>query len=156
MAYIVDGNNVMGQRPGWHRDRAAARRNLLEELSAFALARQARITAVFDGEPGRDFPEGSAHKGVKVLYALPGSDADHRIEQLVASSRDPRGLTVVTSDRRLAFTLRSLGARVMRSGEFRRLIEDASARVSSRESDQKIDPENMDDWLDYFGVSDDQ
>ena len=33
---MVDGNNVMGQRVGWHRDRAGARRRLAGELERFA------------------------------------------------------------------------------------------------------------------------
>jgi hypothetical protein len=30
--YLVDGNNVMGQRVGWHRDKPAAAARLIEEL----------------------------------------------------------------------------------------------------------------------------
>src|SRR5437870_1688970 len=102
MAYIVDGNNVMGQTPGWHRDKPKARRDLLEKLAAFARSKQARVTVVFDGAPDRLVPEGSAFRGVRVLYADRGSDADRRIERLVEDSRNPRSLTVVTSDRHLA------------------------------------------------------
>jgi hypothetical protein len=35
MAYIVDGNNVMGQTPGWHRDKSKSRRALLQKLAGF-------------------------------------------------------------------------------------------------------------------------
>ncbi|MCI0488238.1 MAG: NYN domain-containing protein, partial [Blastocatellia bacterium] len=116
MAYIVDGNNVMGQRPGWHRDKSHARRRLVEEVAAFARTKKARVTVVFDGAPDQALPEGAAHRGVKVLYAERGSDADTRIERIVESSRDPRGLTVVTSDRRLALAVRWRGTSVVRSG----------------------------------------
>ena len=51
MSYLVDGNNVMAQRVGWHRDKAGARRGLLDELARFAAAKRARVTVVFDGAP---------------------------------------------------------------------------------------------------------
>lgn len=152
MAYIVDGNNVMGQTPGWHRDKQAARLRLLRELAAFARVKGARVTVVFDGKPERLLPDGSAFKGVKVLYANKGSDADSRIARIVESSPDRRGLTVVTSDRHLAFLVRSDGARVMRSGEFRRLIEEATGSTDADKQDA-VDEEGIDAWLDYFGRS---
>ena len=150
MPYIVDGNNVMGQKPGWHRDRPKARRALLEQLARFGLARQVRITVVFDGAPDRDAPEGSAFRGVKILYAQKGSDADSRIEQLVESLPDPRGLTVVTSDRRLAFAVRTCGARTVRSGEFRQEVERVlSSKQTEDGEDYELDDVNG--WLRYFG-----
>lgn len=59
MAYIVDGNNVMGQIPGWHRDKSKSRRTLLEKLAGFAKVKKARVTVVFDGRPDAAVPEGS-------------------------------------------------------------------------------------------------
>jgi predicted RNA-binding protein with PIN domain len=151
MAYIVDGNNVMGQTPGWHRDKPAARRSLLEKLALFRRFKKARVTVVFDGAPDQTVPEGSAFNGVKVYYALPGSDADTRIEQLVDRSSDPRGLTVVTSDRHLAFLVRARGARVIRSGEFRSQLD--RIRQSAPQKGDGEDPEigDLDSWLRYFG-----
>src|SRR5688500_8931543 len=151
MAYLVDGNNVMGQRPGWHRNRERARRDLLEQLAAFSRVKRARITVVFDGRPDKEFPEASAFRGVKVLYAEPGSDADTRIERLVEASADRRGLTVVTSDRRLLSTVRARGASTMRSGEFRALFEaclDGGQKVEDGETESVDD---LDGWLRYFG-----
>src|SRR5262249_42762057 len=122
MAYIVDGNNVMGQTPGWHRDKTKARRALLDKLAAFARIKKARITVVFDGRPDRGLPEASAFRGVKILFAEPGGDADARIAKIVEATPDRSGLTVVTSDRSLQFRVRSRGASVIRSGEFRKQL----------------------------------
>src|SRR5262249_48335664 len=55
MAYIIDGNNVMGQTPGWHRDKPRARLELLKRVAAFARLRGARITIAFDGAPDQEF-----------------------------------------------------------------------------------------------------
>src|SRR5690349_19371833 len=151
MAFVVDGNNVMGQTPGWHRDKPRARRLLLEKLARFARVKKARITVVFDGGPDDGNPDGSAFHGVKIFYAKPGSDADNRIVSLVESSRDPRGLTVVTSDRNLGSRVRSVGCSVMRSGEFRRQVEQLITAESEIEDGSQVDVADIDSWLRYFG-----
>ena len=151
MAYIIDGNNVMGQKPGWHRDKPKACRDLLEEVSAYASANNARVTVVFDGAPNDAVPDGSSFRGVKVLYADRGSDADSKIIKMVEGSSDPKGLTVVTSDRHLAFVVHSRGASVLRSGEFRRRMQEAALRVGEVESDKHPGGETTDEWLRYFG-----
>jgi predicted RNA-binding protein with PIN domain len=150
MPYIVDGNNVIGQKPGWHRDRAGARRALLEQLARFARIKRVRITVVFDGTPDPQAPEGSAFKGVKTLYARKGSDADTRIEQLVASASDPRGLIVITSDRRLSFAVRTNGARTVRSGEFRKQL-DAIPSAEPLEDGEEYELDDLKEWMRFFG-----
>src|SRR3954470_24135801 len=120
MAYLIDSNNVIGQTPGWHRDKPGSRGRLLGEVSAFAAASRARVTVVFDGAPDDRVRDGASFRGVKVYYPGRGSDAASVIERLVASDRDRRGLVVVTSDRRLAAECRGMGARVLASGEFRK------------------------------------
>jgi uncharacterized protein len=152
MAYIVDGNNVMGQTPGWHRDKAKARRQLLEQLADFARVKKARVTVVFDGAPDPAAPEGSAFRGVKVFYADSGSDADTRIERLVESSPDSRGITVVTSDRLLALSVRSSGATVIRSGEFRKQIVHALTSPSLADEGKPFEIHDVNAWLRYFGA----
>jgi len=152
VAYIVDGNNVMGQTPGWHRDKPGARRRLIEQLAEFARLKKARITVVFDGEPDHNQPDGSAYRGVKILYADKGSNADARIERLVESARDVRGLTVVTSDRALAFIVRARGANVIRSGVFRHRIERAMAAAPIVEDGEQIEVDDVNAWMRYFGA----
>lgn len=151
MAYIVDGNNVMGQLPGWHRDKSKSRRVLLEKLARFARVKKARVTVVFDGGPDPAAPEGSAFQGVKVLYAERGSDADTRIEYLVGSSKDPRGLTVITSDRHLAFLVRSRGASVIRSGEFRSEVDRLLESIPGATDGEQFEVGDINTWLRYFG-----
>ena len=151
MAFVVDGNNVMGQTPGWHRDKSKSRRALLEKLAAFARAKKSRVTVVFDGRPDSAVPEGSSFHGVKVLYADRGSDADTRIERIVETSTDPRGLTIITSDRHLAFLVRARGAVVIRSGEFRSLIERVLGSMPDAEDGERFEAGDVDSWLRYFG-----
>jgi predicted RNA-binding protein with PIN domain len=155
MGYLVDGNNVMGQRVGWHRDKPGARRRLLFELSRFARAAGVTLEVVFDGAPDESFPDGSEFSGVRVFYAARGSDADTRIKQLVEGSRERRTLKVVTSDRALAAYVRQCGAEVIRSGEFRRRLDAATRDAEATPSDRPdtIRESELGDWLYYFGVA---
>lgn len=157
MSYLIDGNNVMAQRVGWHRNKAGARRRLLEEVARFARVAGVTVEVVFDGAPEEFFPDGSSFMGVRVFYAERGSDADTRLKQLVEASRERRTLKVVTSDRALADYVRRCGVEVIRSGEFRRRLDAAAA--GAEESDGKaragVKESELDEWMYYFGVSPD-
>src|ERR687885_205416 len=53
MSYLVDGNNVMAQRVGWHRDKPGARRRLLGELARFARDADERIKGLVEASRER-------------------------------------------------------------------------------------------------------
>lgn len=153
MSYLIDGNNVMAQRVGWHRDRAGARRRLLGELARFARETGVTVEAVFDGAPDEFFPDGSYFMGVRVFYAERGSDADTRIKQMVEGSRERRTLKVVTSDRALADYVRRCGAEVIRSGEFRRRLDAlVGAQKTERDARGGVKESELGEWMYYFGA----
>jgi predicted RNA-binding protein with PIN domain len=153
MSYLVDGNNVMGQRVGWHRDKPGARRRLLGELARFARAAGVTVEAVFDGAPDEFFPDGSSFMGVRVFYAERGRDADARIKRMVEESRERRTLKVVTSDRALADYVRRCGAAVVRAGEFRRRL-DALPETHETGHDPRggVKESELGEWMYYFGA----
>jgi len=154
MSYLIDGNNVMGQRVGWHRDRRRARRELLDELARFALTKKVSVAVAFDGAPEEHFADGASYRGVRVYYAARGSDADERIKTLVEDSRERRTLFVVTSDRALGEYVRRCGAQVIRAGEFRRRMEAAGANDATENTDAPPPvEESTERWMRYFGVA---
>jgi len=157
MSYLIDGNNVMAQRVGWHRDKAGARRRLLGELARFARGAGVSVEAVFDGAPDEFFPDGSSFMGVRVFYAARGSNADERIKELVEASRERRTLKVVTSDRALADYVRRCGVEVIRSGAFRRRLDAAASEEESEQGGERegVKSSELDEWMYYFGVSPD-
>ncbi len=122
--YLIDGNNVMGQRVGWHRDKPGAQRRLLRETSEWVVSDGEEAIVVFDGRPLPDVNDGELIDGVTAFFARPGSDADHRIIELAEELMNRGEIVAVTSDRLLAESLRRLGVRVMRSGRFRKMLEE--------------------------------
>ena len=161
--YLIDGNNVMGQWVGWHRDKEAARRRLLTELADFAINRKVRVSVVFDGQPARAFPDGSSYRGVKIFYARQGSDADSRLVEIVEGSRERSNMTVITSDRQLTARIRVSGVKVLRSGEFRKWVDETreAARGQGQNEtgrppgSERSDDEELSRWFKYFGVDPD-
>ena len=151
--YIIDGNNVIGGRVGWHRDKPGSRRLLLHDLARLARVKKLRLNVVFDGAPDPQFPDGSSYRGVRIFYARVGSDADSRVVEMVEAERNKKSLVVVTSDRKLTSRVRASGARVMRSGEFRRMLDEIAENATDQEADMpKIKDDEMSEWLRYFGV----
>lgn len=154
--YLIDGNNVIGQRgkgyEDWFRDKPGSRRKLLDDLARLARVKKLRLAVVFDGAPDQSFPDGSSFRGVKVFYARQGSDADSRIIEMAEAERNKKNLTVVTSDGRLTARVRVCGVRVMRSGEFRRMMVEAAEHDDDQSGRPGVDDEDMDDWMRYFGV----
>jgi predicted RNA-binding protein with PIN domain len=152
--YLVDGNNVIGGRVGWHRDKDGARRRLLDDLARLARVRKLRLSVVFDGAPDAAFPDGSRYRGVKVFYARPGADADARIIEMVEAEKSKHNLLVVTSDGQLASRVRVCGVRVMRSGEFRRMLDETEEEAGSESG--AADDQDTNAWLRYFGVDEEE
>lgn len=152
--YLIDGNNVIGQRVGWHRDKEGSRRQLMEDLARLARVKKTRLAVVFDGAPDQQFPDGSSYRGVGIFYSRKGSDADTRIIEMVEAERNRKNLVVVTSDGKLASRVRVCGVRVMRSGEFRRMLDEAVDALSKEEKPD-VKEDEMGEWMRYFGVEED-
>jgi predicted RNA-binding protein with PIN domain len=114
------------------------------------------LRVVFDGAPDAHFGEGSRYMGVDVSYARKGSNADERIKEFVESSRERQTLKVVTSDRALIEYVRRCGAKVIRSGEFRKLLDQRAMREPDEAGagDSSVsEPEQG--WMRYFGIAPD-
>src|SRR5688500_10615033 len=123
---VIDAMNVIGTRPdGWWRDRDGAARALVERLRRFAAVTGSDVTAVVDGHPLPDVPEGD-RGGMRVLYGAPSgrNAADDRIVALVAAEADPAAVVVVTADRDLIARVEACGARVRSPNTFRRELDE--------------------------------
>jgi hypothetical protein len=139
MAFLVDGDNLLGTWPGRPRN-DAGKRALAFELDRLAVRLRRRVVVVFDGAP----PGGTA-LGPEVLFSGPGRTADDVLLAFLRAQPDRRGWVVATSDRSLGDRCRAAGARVERCDRFR-------ARLTPQPGTEK--PEREDDlahWLREFG-----
>ena len=117
--------NVIGCKPDrWWKDVDRAVHRMVDSLRAFAERTGDDVTVVFDRGP-RDLEPGRYGDLVVAFSTRKGRNAaDHDIVELVAEDDDPAGITVVTSDDRLAERVRELGADVAPAGRFRRRLDD--------------------------------
>lgn len=131
---------------------AQTRKELLDKLSQLAEASRVKVSVVFDGVEEQSFPDGSRYKGVNVFYAQGFADADARIKQFVEAAKDRRALIVVSSDNALVNFCRARGAKIMRSPQFRRTIEDAENAQIEKMRERGVKKDDISDWLKYFGI----
>lgn len=145
LPYLVDGNNLAGTGS------ASGRRGVVDLIRRHTLSRGGRYTIIFDGPPDDHFVGDLDLGAVKIRFSGSRS-ADEIIRQSLRATKNPRNLTVVTSDRSLASSCRSLGARVMGCGEFQGMLKSSPAT----EGAQKERPANVDVafWEDFFAGPD--
>lgn len=120
--WLVDAMNVIGSRPDrWWNDPDRAMLEFATSLDDYVTQTGESVTIVFDRKPA-GFREAAA---ADVVFASRRgrNAADYEIELIVTRERDPGGLNVVTSDKKLAEKARSLGAHVVPSGAFRTRLD---------------------------------
>jgi predicted RNA-binding protein with PIN domain len=111
---------------------------------------------VFDrGLPGGHSWELSGG-GVEVVFAATGHTADGILCERIRQARDPRGLTVVTSDHEVVAAARARGAQVVRSDEFAAQLGvkakvEAKAEVKAK-ADVRLSAQEVEEWLRVFGT----
>ncbi len=148
MPLLIDGHNLIAQLPDQRLDDPDDEAQLVERLRRYQAHTGKRLTVVFDrGLPGGVERDLSTSK-VKVVFAPTGRAADALIIDRVRRSRDPRGLTVVTSDQHVIAAVERQGARVMRAETF---AAELGAPPTSTESDDVVlSQSEVDEWLALF------
>jgi predicted RNA-binding protein with PIN domain len=118
---FVDGYSVIHAWPSLRvtlgrgleraRDELVAAMTQLQDLSG------ARVVVVFDGRGGRRVSRGESPAAVEVVFTGKGLTADGLIERMVARSRSPERMLVVTNDGAETRTALGFGARVVTAEE---------------------------------------
>lgn len=134
---LIDGANILHAWPELRallkRDRAAARSQLVQQVSSIHDSEQMRVTLVFDGRGSELIIERpSGQPTFSVLYTPSALTADDLIEQLVAKAADPAACTVATGDRGERETVEASGARVIPPEELEAWVRRVEARQSAR------------------------
>jgi predicted RNA-binding protein with PIN domain len=142
MAYLIDGNNLLGFLfPGWHRD-PENKLKLVRRLIAFHRSKRVRIILVFDGAPVPDPSEMALpDERFTILYPGRGETADAIIGEFLDRAGDKRHLTVVSTDRAIRTAARLAGARPLTGKEFAaELNRTLRERRAEREMDKNDPP----------------
>jgi len=174
MRYLIDGYNLMyaggllGKRLGSEQFRKVRGRFLNDLVDALGPVDAHQTTVVFDAtDAPPERPHEARHKGITVIYAVNDTDADERIERLIARHPNPKTLTVVSSDRRLRLAAERRKAVAVTAEQYwttldalrerRRLPKTAAPPPpAERPRDRPLSAEESEYWLQEFGDLDDR
>lgn len=124
---------------------------------ADALGKHRRHTILFlDGGVNR---HGETRYGLKTRYPGPGAKADDAMrEALQGRAKVPRDLTIVTSDRALATTLRALGAKIQPVEAFVQSLttKRSRAKKSGSYKTAPLSANDVEAWKEYFQFPEDE
>ena len=148
MPLLIDGHNLIGRLPDLRLDDPDDEAKLVARLRTFRARTGKRVTVVFD----RGLPGGRSQAlsggGVEVVFASAGHTADGILCERVRRARDPRGLTVVTSDHQVVAVAQARGAGVIRSEEF--VAHLRAPRIDEAEDDVHLSAGEIEEWLRVF------
>lgn len=119
MPFIIDGHNLIGQMAGLRLDDPDDEQKLVVLLRGYLRHAKKKGTVVFD-RGQLTGQRGLSNSILSVRFARPPRTADDVIVELVRHERNPRGLTVVTSDARVQAAVRERGALVRDAAAFAR------------------------------------
>jgi predicted RNA-binding protein with PIN domain len=153
MPLLIDGHNLIGRMSDLRLDDPEDEAKLVARLRTYCVRKRKRAVVVFDrGLPGGRSRRLSAGR-VEVVFASTGHTADGILRERIRRARDPRGLTVVTSDGQVIAAAQARGARVVRSEELAARLE-TPCSTGDEEKDVHLSDAEIEEWLKVFGVDD--
>jgi predicted RNA-binding protein with PIN domain len=154
MPFIIDGHNLIPKIPGLSLDQIDDETDLIRFLQAFSRQTRKKIEVYFDKAP-----PGSTKRrrlGRVTAYFVPeSSTADAAIKRrLRALGKAAKNWTVVSADRDILLTAKSLQAKTLSPGEFVRAHLDVPGpgeESIGTNPDVEVSNEEINEWLDLFG-----
>jgi predicted RNA-binding protein with PIN domain len=154
MPYIIDGHNLIPKVPGLSLEDLDDEQQLVNLLQDFCRVKQKKVEVFFDNAPAGS--SGARTFGCVVArFIRQGRTADQAIlEKLRRLEGDARNWTVVSSDREVRNSARSVRAKSMRVEEFAQeligLTTDRSQQMQEHDAD--LSKQEVDEWLELFGA----
>jgi predicted RNA-binding protein with PIN domain len=145
MAYLIDGNNLLGHISREELKDSRGRDGLVVRLLAFQKVVRRRIDLVFDGRPEGEAAEVRVNDKFTIHYPEEGSSADDVIKEALERQTDKRSFFVVSSDRDIKDFARARGLESIGSDEFFRELKKAlRERKAQREMEKRVsDPSSL-------------
>ena len=123
MAYLIDGNNLLGRIAPQELRERTGRDGLVVRLLAFQRVTRARIHLVFDGNPEPTPTDVPVNAKFVVHYPGEGQSADDVIRDMIARQTDRRRFFVVSSDRAIRELAKKSGLESVTSDVFARELK---------------------------------
>ena len=154
MAYLIDGNNLLGRIAPHELRERSGRDGLVVRLLAFQRVTRARIHLVFDGNPEQTPTDIPVNPKFTIHFPGEGQSADDIIKDMMDRQTDRRRFFVVSSDRAIRELAKKKGLEAVTSDVFARelktvLKEGKKLRELEKRSDAPTDLE-VDLWNEVF------
>ncbi|MEN6561637.1 MAG: NYN domain-containing protein [Acidobacteriota bacterium] len=125
MAYLIDGNNLLGRIAPHELRERSGREGLVARLLAYQRVTRARIHLVFDGNPETTPTDIAVNPKFVIHYPGEGRSADDVILDMIAAQADRRRFFVVSSDRDIREAAKKKGLVAVTSDVFARELKTA-------------------------------
>jgi predicted RNA-binding protein with PIN domain len=152
MAILIDGHNLIGKLPGIGLDDPNDEEELLIRLRAYRARTGKRLVVYFD--PGIAYQSSArwSKGGIDVRQAGTGRRADDLMIRDLSLHRNPRELTIVTSDLAIQRAARQHNARVIDSAAFALELSHSPEETDTLDK-PPLQEEEVQEWLAIFGQS---
>jgi predicted RNA-binding protein with PIN domain len=154
MAYLIDGNNLLGRVAPHELRERLGRDGLVVRLLAFQKVTHTRIHLVFDGSPEEERTAVAVNPKFTIHYPGRGESADDIIRDIIGRLADRKRFFVVSSDRAIREFAKAGGVTPVKSETFARDLKAAlKERKKQKEMEKKTDspsPLEIDLWDEVF------
>jgi len=155
VAYLIDGNNLIGYISPEHLRDPKTKLSLISNLLIFQRFKRTKIYVVFDGTPDPDLIDKDLQKkALSVLFPDIDENADLVIKRMIEKQTDLRRFYVVSSDREIRNFAKAKGAKSLRCDEFSKLLRSVLKRykksLEAKKEDISLSPLEVDHWLHIF------
>lgn len=155
MAYLIDGNNLIGYLwPSRLRD-PKSKYILISQLLIFKRLKKTKIYLIFDGPPLPDMEiDKLQKKSLAVIFPALEENADQVIKRIIEKQTYLRRFFVVSSDREIRRFTKAKGAKSIDSREFRRLLKTSLKEyrksLEMKKEEIILSPLEVDQWREIF------
>jgi uncharacterized protein len=136
--YIIDGNNLIGKIKSLHnlpkRDKQSSRGGLVSFLNASLAGKKIKLTLHLDGFAGAPLHLAKGH----IIYSQ-NRTSDHFIRKEIDESKNPKLITLVTSDHSLMNYGRVNSCKVIRAEDFYKEIENSGEKNIEQEKVKSLE-----------------
>ncbi len=149
MDIIIDGYNVIFKisELGYTTEKSdieVLRNKFLNILEQYKEKRKHKLIVVFDGKGhGNSMATGTA--GIDVVFSSEGLEADDEIKRMVRNSKNPKHITVITSDRDIEQHVKKYGCKVVDALDFYNDIKKKLSGSQVSRNDKRLFADGGDD-----------